>query len=209
MVVLLESICFHMVQRAVPLGVLETGRVKVGEELILEPISTQVGNDITLRVRSIQLARGLNEPVRKNEDEVSARAIVSIATGDVDIGKMKEYLKHGGVLGRLDDRPMVVKEFEARVVFFKASTVYAGKEYFLQANVGRTSATISDIGSRQKLIDLGTGEEYEVTDGEVVTVRVQLARSICIESDDRFRRLTRFVLRQDNEIVACGRCVGP
>lgn len=188
-------------------GVLETGSLNVNDQLVLEPASSLAKRDITFKVRSLQRARGLNEAPRLNESRIAARAIVSIATGEIAGDEARRLLRHGGMLGTLEHRPSVAIRIRAQIVFFRSATVYAGKLFTLHTNSARTNATIESIMEKRGVPTNLDAEEYDLTDGEIVKATLAFTKQVCIECEERFGRLTRFVLRQDNEVIACGMCV--
>ena len=200
-------------------GVLESGNISVGEALILEPASKSEDKPITIQTRFIQRARSVTDKKGEDLQSISARTIISIATPSLSIDDAKKYLKHGGVFGKVSNRPTVAKEIEADVIFFEPNTVYSGKEFVMQANASKCSARITSIErdsknsngffalpSSNQVYDL-TKDEYETKEREVVHARLILEQPICIESSIEFQRLTRFILREHNNVIACGRCI--
>ncbi len=200
-------------------GALESGNVNVGETLILEPASKNEDKPITIQTRFIQRAKSVTDKKGADEESISARAIVSIATSSLSVGVVKKYLRHGGMFGTLSNRPTVAKEIEADVIFFEPSTVYSGKEFVMQANASKCSARITSIERNSKtstrlnavpmhdeVYNL-TKDEYDAKEREAVRARLVLEQPICIEASIEFQRLTRFLLREHNNIVACGRCI--
>ncbi len=200
-------------------GALESGNVNVGETLILEPASNNENKPITIQARFIQRAKSVTDKKGENLESISARTIISIATSSLSVNEAKKYLKHGGVLGTLSSRPSVAKEIEADVIFFEPNTVYSGKEFILLANASKSFARIitiersslalnrfHNLPSENQVYDL-TNDEYETKEREVVRARLILEQPVCIESSIEFQRLTRFVLREHNNIVACGKCI--
>jgi translation elongation factor EF-1alpha len=141
---------------------------------------------------------------------VEARATVAISAKAVD-QNFKEanydrFLRHGGVLGTVDDRPAVAEEIMADIIFFEPDTVYSGKEYTILANASRSTATIVAIEKGEGILyDLQT-EKYDAGASERVTARLRFKRPICVEAKEEYQRLTRFLLREHDRVVACGRC---
>jgi elongation factor 1-alpha len=217
-------------------GSLETGTLRPGEKLKIEPASSDRGEDIVVQVRSVQPTRGVNEPVTtEGEKEVSARAIVGVALGN-SVKKIaaEKYLRHGGVLGRLNEPPQTAKEISAELFFFEPDLVYGGKEFIILTNTSRGVARIYDVSteqepsvareeasaatglrwrpvSRRHALSLFTESQgmagYRPALTQRVSARLRFEKRLCIEKDEQYQRMTRFLLRDKNKIVACGRCL--
>lgn len=214
-------------------GSLETGTLRPGEKLKIEPVSSDGGEDIVVQVRSVQQARAVNEAVKKeSEKEVSARAIVGVALGNVKKADAEKYLRHGGVLGRPDEPPLTAKEISAELFFFDPDMVYGGQEFIILTNTSRGIAMIYEVNkepmaAREKA-SAGAGLRwrpaaqqhtpslyvepqglvgYRTPVMERVSARLRFEKRLCIEKDEKYQRMTRFLLREKNRIVACGRCL--
>ena len=202
-------------------GMLETGKIHIGDQLVIEPASTNEGKAIIVRIRSLQWARSIAEKKGKSAEFISARAIAAIATNSLTVLEAEEYLKHGGVLGELSDRPSVAREIEAEIVFFEQGTVYRGKEYVILTNASSITARITSIerkpGAMGDLDRLAANKSksrydlsedvYETREMDVVRAVLIFTQPICIESSMEYQRLTKFILREHNRVVACGRCL--
>lgn len=190
-------------------GVLETGILKEKDELFVEPYATIIKAKQPIRVKSIQLARAINEPKdsRKTISEIAARHLVAINI-DVTRQEAREMLKHGAMMGIKNDIPIVANKILAHLLFFSSQTVYNGREYRIRTNACDGGARIEQITSKGTLFTDLTNEEKDVNMGETVQCVIYFhERPLCIEADVEFSRLTRFVLFDHNEIVACGRCL--
>lgn len=217
-------------------GALETGTLRPGEKLKIEPASKEVGEDVVVQVRSLQRARGVNEAAStKGEPEVAARAIVGVSMGkSIKKSEAEKHLRHGGVLGRLDEPPQTAKEIEAELFFFDPEMVYGGKEFIILTNTSRGVAKIFDISREPELRSdaemeptaasakwradalthtLSLYKESHKTTGykasvmERVRAHLRFEKRLCIEKEEKYQRMTRFLLREKNRIVACGRCL--
>lgn len=202
-------------------GTLESGKLHTGDELVLQPASEKENDLITIRVRSLQRARSVTEKKSPDVEVIPARAIVAVAASGLPIAKAEYYLRHGGVLGHRQAQPSVASEIEAQLIFFLPNTVYNGKDYMILTNASRCIARILSIEGTSKSVyhvdeeakdkqrleyDLSK-DEYDASVGEVVRARLSFEQPICIESSKEFQRLTRFILREHNTVVACGRCL--
>jgi translation elongation factor EF-1alpha len=195
------------------IGELETGTLQKDERLVIEPASSIEGKNITAKVHSIQQARGVNERDRPgvNVDEISARALIGVALREITKEEAERYLRHGGVLGTVKDKPTTAEEISAEVIFFEPNTVYSGKEFVILTNSSRGVAKITSVERKGELpVILGRekedGRQIERTE-EAIKASLKFPKRLCIEYDQDFQRLTRFLLREKNKIVACGRCL--
>ncbi len=202
-------------------GTLESGKLRTGDELVLQPASEKENKLITIRVRSVQRARSVTEKKSENVDVIPARAIVAVAASGLPETDAERYLRHGGILGTKLDQPSVANEIEAELIFFEPSTVYSGKDYVILTNASRSIARILTIEGNPKSVyyvdekakdkhkleyDLSK-DEYDASAEEVTRAKLSFSQPVCIESSMQFQRLTRFILREQNRIVACGRCL--
>ena len=64
---------------------------------------------------------------------------------------------------------------------------------------------IAQTGRHRLLYDLSS-DEYDVAQGESVEATLEFQRPVCIEEMSDHPKLARFVMRESNRIVACGRC---
>lgn len=214
-------------------GSLETGTLRPGEKLRIEPASSDAGKDIVVQVRSVQPTRGVNEAsTTEGEPEVSARAIVGVALNSVKKPEAQKYLRHGGVLGRLDEPPLTAKEISAELFFFEPDMVYGGREFVILANASRGLARIyldpktdqepsvtlqqASVATAFKRRPTALSHAVSPFSEEIgqgngvatpVSARLSFEKRLCIEQDVKYQRMTRFLLRDKNQIVACGRCL--
>jgi len=189
-------------------GTLEIGSLRAGDRLIAEPASTLQKREIYAVVRSLHLAKGVTDMRSDPVETVAARAIVSLNVPNwKNIRAIRSAFKNGGILGSPSRRPRVAKEIEASIVFFEPDIVYAGKEYRLHPHVAETTARVQSILNRDRLSINLQSEEYISDAGEVVDARIAFHSPCCIEERSAFPRLANFVLRENNRIIGCGKCL--
>lgn len=190
-------------------GTLETGRLQPNDELLIEPASRKEDKPIITRVRSVQRARSVTDAGKAiaNEVVISARAIVAVSTSNLSREDAERYLRHGGVLGAPSNPPSIANEISAELIFFEPDTVYSGKDYTILANASRSTAKILEVEKTGGLeFDLER-DEYDARAAEPIKAHLKFGTPLCIEESEEFQRLTRFVLREHNRVVACGRCL--
>jgi translation elongation factor EF-1alpha len=192
-------------------GSLETGVLRTNEKLLIEPASSMGNEQIIFRVGSMQKPRPVNDERKvESEDSIPARAIVAVSTRTADKNyketHFNRFLRHGGVLGTVTDPPTVATEIEADIIFFEPERVYAGKEYTILANASRSTGRIVAIEKGTGIFYDLNDEQYDAGASERVKARLRFERPICIEAEEKYQRLTRFLLREHDRVVACGRC---
>jgi len=189
-------------------GTLESGTLRAGDRLLAEPVSTIGNREVCANVRSLHLAKGVTEGKSEQVEEAKARTILSLNVPNwKDLKEVRSAFRNGGVLGQVTQRPRVAREIEASIVFFEPDIVYSGKEYRLHPHVAQTTARIQTILSKDHFqVDL-RDDEYIPNTGEIVEARVALHTPCCIEERADFPRLANFVLRENNRIIGCGKCL--
>lgn len=194
-------------------GSLESGSINTNDKLIVEPASTVLERDIMVSVRSIKYAKSISNIGNLSDVQIaSSRSIISIAINGLSENDAENYFKKGGVLSLKETRPSVAKEIYAEIVFFEPDTVYVGKEYMFYSNASYSDAKITLI-ENERLIgneirkDNNTKLVFEVLQNDVTFVNIEFKNRLCIEFDKGFARLTRFLLKDQNKVVACGRCL--
>lgn len=188
-------------------GTLEYGQLVIGDKLIAEPISTMTGQRITSTVRSMQLARSVTDRETASLNSVEARAIVALSMPAWTRQLAISYFRKGGVLGSEQARPRTASYIVADVIFFEADTVYSGKEYLVHPHVTGTVARFKKIIDKDALSYDLVEDEYSTAFGELLRSEIEFQTPCCIETHSNFPRLSKFVVREHNRIVACGRCV--
>jgi len=187
-------------------GTLEAGVLHRNDEIMAEPASALLGAPVKAIVKSLRQARSVTEGPTRDLDEVGARAIVAVNVSGWSRAEAEGYFRHGGVLGPVDDPPTVARLIRAEVMFFEAGCVYAGKEYRVDPHVSGVTARFRTIISRNRLeCDLET-DEFTTTGGESVEAIIEFTAPFCIETHSSLARLSRFVIRESNRVVGCGRC---
>lgn len=119
-------------------------------------------------------------------------------------------------MGKRENKPKVASEISAEVIFFEPDTVYEGKEYVFYTNASQSVAQVITIPPKEsnelfyhtkKNKNRDNVIATKVLETESYSIKLRLKYPICIEDDIIFQRLTRFILKQNNKIVACGRCL--
>jgi translation elongation factor EF-1alpha len=158
-------------------------------------------------VRSLQYARTVTEERGVDAKSIACRSIAAVAVRGVDERVLRRLLRRGGVLGDARHPPTVAEELTANLIFFEPLTIYNDKEFQLLAYGSRVTCRVTDVEDCGKAGLLVFGPRYRGHPGEVVHARLALEAPFCIERARDLARMSRFVLRQNHRIVACGACV--
>jgi len=174
-------------------GVVSSGKVKVGDKLIIQPIG------IITEVKSI-------EEYHKPKKVAIAGDDVGINLRGVDIKKIKK----GYVLGHVENPPSVAYEFLAKVIIMNHPRgVYPGYTPIFHISTQHVPCTFIELISK---IDPKTGEESEknpemLKSGDIAIVKIRPTRPIVIEEADKFPRLSRFAIRDIGQTIGAGMCI--
>jgi len=174
----------------VPVGRVETGKMKVGDPVIIMP-------------------EGLPAEIKSIETHHTAmqEAFAGDNIGFNLRGVSKTDFHRGSVLGPPSSPPTIAKEFLAQIiVVFHPTAVAAGYTPVLHAHTAQVAATITEIVAK---IDPRTGQPTEekpktIKTGDSAIVKITPLRPIVLETFKEFPELGRFALRDMGSTVAAG-----
>lgn len=174
----------------VPVGRIETGKMKVGDQVIIMP------EGATAEIKTIESHHvAMPEAVAGDNIGVNLRGIG------------KGEIKRGSVLGPSNNPPTIAKAFRAQIIVVHHPTaIAAGYTPVLHAHTAQVAATISDIESK---LDPRTGQPTEekpksIKTGDSAIVIIKPLRPVCIETFKEFPELGRFALRDMGTTIAAG-----
>ncbi len=198
-------------------GILESGCISVNNQLVLEPISSLTNSNIGFNVKSVQYVKGVNQTKRKERlHEVCARSIVSVSFGDLDYKDAIYYVRRGAVLGTLNHKPTVANYLVCEILFFDQHKVYVGKEYIIFANSCYSTCVVEKVDFKEVInnVDQKNNKDnidivkpVKIKSNIVYDIELSLKQPLCIEFESGKSKFNRFVLREHNKIVACGKCI--
>ncbi|MCS7116304.1 MAG: translation elongation factor EF-1 subunit alpha [Nitrososphaerota archaeon] len=174
----------------VPVGRVETGKMKVGDTVIIAP------SMITAEVKSIETH---HTPIPE--------AIAGDNIGFNLRGVAKKDIKRGDVVGPVNNPPTVAKEFIAQIiVVYHPTAIAAGYTPVLHAHTAQVAACLTELIAK---IDRRTGQVIEekpksIKTGDSALVRIRPLRPLCIETFKEFPELGRFALRDMGTTIAAG-----
>ncbi len=174
----------------VPVGRVETGKMRVGDQVIVMP------EGAVAEVKSIETH---HTPMQE--------AIAGDNIGFNLRGIGKGEIKRGSVLGPASNPPTIAKAFRAQIIVVHHPTAIApGYTPVLHAHTAQVAATISDIEAK---LDPRTGQPTEekpksIKTGDSAIVIIKPLRPVCIETFKEFPELGRFALRDMGTTIAAG-----
>ncbi|OKY77140.1 MAG: Translation elongation factor EF-1 alpha GTPase [Candidatus Methanohalarchaeum thermophilum] len=174
----------------VPVGRVETGKIKPEEEVRFEP-SGKTGE-----VKSIEM---------HHEEVPEAGPGDNIGFNIRGVGK--DEIQRGDVAGHTDNPPTVVDEFTAQIIVLShPSAITAGYTPVFHAHTSQVACTITEILQKK---DPKTGEVKEenpdfIKQGDSAVVKVKPQRPLVIEKLKEIPQLGRFAIRDMGQTVATG-----
>ncbi|SRR5579885_2165473 len=174
----------------VPVGRVETGKMKAGDKVIVMPSGT-VGE-----IKSIETHHTQMETAEAGDN-------IGFNLRGVD----KKAIKRGDMIGPVDNPPTVAKELEAQIIVIHHPTAMApGYTPVLHAHTAQVAATISEFVAK---IDPKTGGATEqnpkfLKTGDAAIVKIKPVRPLPIETFKEFPEIGRFALRDMGTTIAAG-----
>jgi elongation factor 1-alpha len=174
----------------VPVGRVETGKMKVGDPVIIMP------EGLPAEIKSIETH---HTPMQE--------AFAGDNIGFNLRGVSKTDFHRGSVLGPPSNPPTIAKEFLAQIiVVFHPTAIAAGYTPVLHAHTAQVAATITEIVAK---IDPRTGQPTEekpktIKTGDSAIVKITPLRPLVLETFKEFPELGRFALRDMGSTVAAG-----
>ncbi|MCS4542096.1 MAG: translation elongation factor EF-1 subunit alpha [Euryarchaeota archaeon] len=178
---------------AVPIGRVETGILKVEQEVIFEPAHVKA------EVKSIEMHHKKLDKAEPG-DNIGFN-VRGISSTDV---------QRGDVCGPIDNPPLVAKEFVGRIIILEHPTsISLGYTPVLHCHTATVPCVFTEL--IQKL-DPRTGAVIEekpkmLKKGDAAVVRLVPTKPLVIEKVSDFPPLGRFALRHGGQTVAVGMCI--
>ncbi len=177
----------------VPVGRVETGVLKVGDTLVLEP-SGKTGE-----VKSIEMH---HESIPKAEPGDNIGFNIR--------GIAKNEIRRGDVAGLPSSPPTVASEFVARIAVLQHPTAIAvGYTPVFHVHTAQVACQITEIINK---LDPRTGQVVEehpqfIKKGDMATIRVKPTKPLVIEKVSDIPQLARFAIRDMGMTIAAGVCI--
>ena len=174
----------------VPVGRVETGTLKVGDNIIFMPANVK-GECKDIETHHTKI------PQATPGDNIGFN-VRGIAKNDVH---------RGDVAGHTDKPPTVAAEFLGQIiVVFHPTAIAAGYTPVLHAHTATTSATLTELVSK---MDARTGQVTQekpdfLKTGDAAMVKIKPLRPLAIESYSEIPQLGRFAIRDMGSTIAVG-----
>jgi len=174
----------------VPVGRVETGRMKKGDKVIFNPTA------ITGEVKTIEM----------HHEEID-EAIPGDNIGWNVRGVGRTDIRRGDVCGPVDKPPTVADEFTAQIVVLQhPSAITVGYTPVFHCHTAQVACTLIEIS---KKLDPKTGATLEenpdfIKAGDAAIIKVKPTRPLVIECVKEIPQLGRFAIRDMGQTVAAG-----
>jgi elongation factor 1-alpha len=174
----------------VPVGRVETGRLRKGDKVIFSPIGKSG------EVKSIEM----------HHEEIP-EALPGDNVGWNVRGIGKDDLRRGDVCGLVDNPPTVAEEFTAQLVVLQhPGAITVGYTPVFHCHTAQVACTITEIRSK---LEPKTGEEKEknpdfIKTGDAAIVQIRPTRPLVIEKVKEIPQLGRFAIRDMGMTIAAG-----
>ncbi len=184
---------------AVAVGRVETGDISQGDDVVFEPASTRLNQNIGGEVKTIEM---------HHEEVESAEPGDNIGWNTRGVGQ--DDVKKGDVAGHADNPPTVVESFEAQVIVLNHPNVISeGYTPVFHVNTAQVSCTFTDIKST---MNPKTGETLEedpdyVKQGQAAIVEITPQQDLVIEENDEIPQMARFAIRDMGQTVGAGQAL--
>lgn len=177
----------------VPVGRVETGIMKQGENVIFEPAGASG------EVKSIEM-----------HHEVFDQAEPGDNIGFNVRGVGKNDIRRGDVAGHTSDAPAVAKEFDAQIVVLQhPGVITVGYTPVFHCHTSQVACTFLELS---KKLDPATGQVAEenpdfLKTGNAAIVKVKPTKPMVIEEAKKIPPMGRFAIRDMGQTVAAGLCL--
>ena len=177
----------------VPVGRVETGVMKKGENVIFEPAGASG------EVKSIEMHHEVFESAEPGDN-----------IGFNVRGVGKNDIRRGDVAGHTDAAPTVAKEFTAQVVVLQhPGVITVGYTPVFHCHTSQTACTFLELTSK---LDPATGQPEAnkpdfIKTGDAAIVEIKPTKPMVMEEAKNIPPMGRFAIRDMGQTVAAGLCL--
>ncbi|KZX15198.1 elongation factor Tu [Methanobrevibacter cuticularis] len=178
----------------VPVGRVETGLMKKGENVIFEPAGSSG------EVKSIEMHHEMFDEAEPGDN-----------VGFNVRGVGKNDIRRGDVAGHTDNAPTVAKEFDAQIVVLQhPGVITVGYTPVFHCHTSQVACTFLEL---TKKLNPATGQVEEenpdfLKTGNAAIVKVKPTKPMVIENIKDIPHMGRFAIRDMGQTVAAGMCIG-
>jgi len=176
----------------VPVGRVETGVMKPGDKVVIEPSGTSA------EIKSIEMH---HKPLDKAEPGDNVGFSIK--------GISKKDIRKGDVIGHPNSPPTTAKEFTAQIIVLQHPTVITkGYTPVFHIHTAHIAGKITAIPKKLDPKTGATGAENPDTlkTGDAAIIKVLPLQPIAIEKQSDFPELAKFAIRDMGKTVAAGIC---
>jgi len=177
----------------VPVGRVETGVMKKGENVIFEPAGASG------EVKSIEM-----------HHEQFDEAIPGDNIGFNVRGVGKNDIRRGDVAGHTDNAPTVAKEFDAQVVVLQhPGVITVGYTPVFHCHTSQVACTFLELSKKLNPATGAVDEENPdfLKTGNAAIVKIKPTKPMCLENAKEIPQMGRFAIRDMGQTVAAGLCL--
>ena len=177
----------------VPVGRVETGIMKQGDNVIFEPAGASG------EVKSIEMHHEMF-PEAEPGDNIGFNVR----------GVGKNDIRRGDVAGHTTDAPTVAKEFTAQVVVLQhPGVITVGYTPVFHCHTSQTACTFLDLTTK---LDPATGQPEPtkpdfIKTGDAAIVQIKPTKPMVMEEAQKIPPMGRFAIRDMGQTVAAGLCL--
>ena len=177
----------------VPVGRVETGVMKKGENVIFEPAGASG------EVKSIEM---------HHEQFDEAEPGDNIGFNVRGVGK--NDIRRGDVAGHTDNAPTVAKEFDAQIVVLQhPGVITVGYTPVFHCHTSQVACTFLELSKKLNPATGAVDEENPdfLKTGNAAIVKIKPTKPMCLENAKEIPQMGRFAIRDMGQTVAAGLCL--
>jgi len=177
----------------VPVGRVETGVMKKGENVIFEPAGASG------EVKSIEM---------HHEQFDAAEPGDNIGFNVRGVGK--NDIRRGDVAGHVDNAPTVAKEFDAQIVVLQhPGVITVGYTPVFHCHTSQVACTFLELSKKLNPATGAVDEENPdfLKTGNAAIVKIKPTKPMCLENAKEIPQMGRFAIRDMGQTVAAGLCL--
>ncbi len=177
----------------VPVGRIETGIMKKGENVIFEPAG------VTGEVKSIEMHHEMLDMAEPGDN-----------VGFNVRGVGKNDVRRGDVAGHTDNAPTVAKEFTAQIVVLQhPGVITVGYTPVFHCHTAQVACTFLELVNKMNPATGQVDEENPdfLKTGNAAIVKVKPTKPMVIEKIKDIPHMGRFAIRDMGQTVAAGMCI--
>ena len=177
----------------VPVGRVETGIMKKGENVIFQPAGASG------EVKSIEMHHEVFD-VAEPGDNIGFNVR----------GVGKNDIRRGDVAGHTDSAPTVAKEFDAQIVVLQhPGVITVGYTPVFHCHTSQVACTFLELSKKLNPATGAVDEENPdfLKTGNAAIVKIKPTKPMCLENAKEIPQMGRFAIRDMGQTVAAGLCI--